>query len=111
MNTSELRKIQRFLNAARDHIDTDMTVQKLQVLIEVALSEPLDQGTLVQKVNQTRSAVSKNVANWSALTYKKDKGPGFIRSDLDPMNLKTRILTITDRGKAALAKALKEAKL
>lgn len=109
MKTGEVRRIQKFLKAARKNLDADMTVQRLQVLLEVALSEPIEQGTLVRRVDQTRSAVSKNVANWTALTAKKTKGPGFMESVMDPMNLTTRTIKLTSKGKAALEKTLMEA--
>lgn len=111
LNIGELRKIQRFLIAIRGLTDQDMTVQRLNVLLEVAIRGEVDQGAVVKAANLRRSATSKNVASWSRLTPLKKKGPGFIEQELDPMNLRTRILKITEAGLTVLNEALRKAKI
>ena len=101
MNINELRRTQKFLRAARQ-LDPDLTVQRLMVLLEIAIQGEITQGALVKAVGQNRSACSKNVASWTALTSRKTRGPGFVRSDLDPMNMSTRVLSITEKGSHAL---------
>ena len=92
-------KTLKLLELIRKEVDGEMSLQKLQVLL-TALANPtgIDQSTLLKRVDQSRAAVSKNVADLSLLTSKKEVGVGLIRSDADPMNLSTRIITPTAKG-------------
>lgn len=107
IDRSKLRTIQRFLLNVRQ-LDQDMSVQRLNVLLDIAINGETDQGSVVRRCGLSRSGGSKNVAAWSALTSTKRKGPGLVSSTADPMNLKTRILRLTPRGEAALEKVLED---
>lgn len=108
--TKDLAQILKLLRAVRKHIDPDITVQRLQVLLEIAMAGEIDQGALSKRVDQTQSAVSKNVANLSDITATKRKGPGLVRRDIDPMRMTNRILSLTDKGKSTLQAVIKDAK-
>lgn len=101
MNKTEIRKLQKLLITARMQMG-DMTIQRLNVLLQVYLSGQIDQQTLVKVAQLTPSSASKNVAGWTKWDAYKKPAPGFIRSTPDPMNLKSRVLELTDAGKAAV---------
>ncbi len=98
MSVAKANQVRRFLKAVRE-VDPDVSVQKLQVLVEVMCNPGIDQASLLQSVDQSRSAVSKNIAEWSAINSRKKPGPGFIESRIDPMNRVSRLLYPTDKGK------------
>jgi DNA-binding MarR family transcriptional regulator len=98
MSLTTGNKMRKFLAASRDLLGQEVTVQKVQVLCEVMLQPGIDQQTLIKRVNQTRSAVSKNLADWSDVTSTKQPGPGFIESRINPMNRVIRELHPTKRG-------------
>lgn len=110
MNRKKLREIQSFLVAVRQQ-EGDMSVQRLNVLLEAALHGAIDQSALVRSAKLSRSATSKNIASWCSLTSTKTKGPGYLTSNLDPMNLKIRRIGITEAGKNALEDILRAAGL
>lgn len=99
MSLTASNRIRKFLQAVRA-VEPECSVQKLQILVEIMLQPGIDQNTLVRKVDQTRSAVSKNVADWTDITSKKKPGPGFVESRIDPMNRTGRLLYPTAKGKA-----------
>lgn len=101
MTKADLRRIQRFLTRTRNDLG-DMSIQRLQTLLQVYLSEEIDQSSLIATADLSKSATSKHIASWTKLTATKTRGPGFVRSEPDPMNLKTRIIHITKEGKDAL---------
>jgi DNA-binding MarR family transcriptional regulator len=110
MSLTTTTKLRRFLSASREHLGSEATVQKLQVLCEIMLQPGIDQQTLLQRVDQTRSAVSKNIADWSSITSLKKPGPGFVESRINPMNRVIRELYPTDAGKAAWSKVMEALK-
>lgn len=110
MNKRKLKEIQNFLTAVR-LAEGDMSLQRLATLIEVALHGQIDQSALVKSAQLSRGAASKNIASWSRLTALKDRGPGYLKSDLDPMNLKLRIISLTPAGETMLTGILTKAGL
>jgi DNA-binding MarR family transcriptional regulator len=105
MTKQDLRKVQRFLTNVR-RAEGDMSVQRLQVLIQGYLGEELDQTSLVKGADLSPSATSKHIASWTKLTAAKKPGPGYLESRPDPMNLKTRIISLTPRGREAVESIL-----
>jgi len=101
----------RLLKEVRAQIDNEMSVQKLQILM-CCLSSPdgIDQQRLFQEMDQSRSAVSKNIADLTAFTSKKLPGPALLVSIPDPMNLTTRIIRVTPKGRQVWRDILDRAK-
>ncbi|MEL7025163.1 MAG: MarR family winged helix-turn-helix transcriptional regulator [Pseudomonadota bacterium] len=88
-----------FLTYARDHIAPDVTVQRLLVLLHVARSEGLSQNELAQQLaGISTTALSRNLADLSAVTSRKTPGPALIEQHLDQANLRKKRIYLTDKG-------------
>lgn len=87
------------LRAARDAISPDITVQRLLVLLSVADHPGCSQHDLGQRLTGISStALSRNLADLSALTSRKLPGPNLIRQQPDPTNLRRKQLHLTRKG-------------
>lgn len=90
-------------------LDPDASVQKLQVFLAVA--EVGSAGTthqaLIEELDMSKSHVSKTVADLTMLAHDKERGLDLIRSDVDPMNMRYRIIKLTSKGER-LAEKLRE---
>lgn len=79
----------------------DMTLQKLQVLLVIAMAG--DQGISMSEISRqatlSSSNTSKLVHGWTKLTAQKKPGPGFVTADPDPMDLATKYCKLTPKGR------------
>jgi len=98
----------RTLNASRTLVRDDLTVQALMTLLAAAEggASGVEMETLCRRANLKPSAASKNVADLTNLTSKKRRGPGLVTCVPDPMNLRTRVVTLTPAGAALVAALL-----
>ena len=65
----------------------------------VYLHEGLSQRELLNHLESTSiTALSRNIADLSALTTRKAPGPGLLELRTDPMNLRVRRVYLTRRG-------------
>ena len=92
--------LDRALHFARKKISTDITAQRLQVLLAVYFHEGLSQRELLQFLDMTSiTALSRNIADLSRLTSKKLKGPGLLELRPDPLNLRSKRVFLTKKGR------------
>ena len=95
-----LRALDRALRFARAKLSPDITAQRLLILIAVYFNEGLSQRELLQHLESTSiTALSRNLADLSALTTKKLPGPGLLELRVDPLNLRIRRVFLTRKGK------------
>jgi len=95
-----LRSVDRALHFARTHIAADITAQRLSILINVFLNEGACQHELLKSLEGTSTtALSRNLADLSALSTRKTPGPGLLELRTDPMNLRTKRVFLTPKGK------------
>ena len=81
-----MRTLDRALHFARKKISTDITAQRLQVLLAVYFNEGLSQRELLPFLDMTSiTALSRNIADLSRLTSKKQDGPGLLELRPDPL--------------------------
>lgn len=100
MNRQALTALDETLRYARAHLSADITAQRLLILINVALHEGLSQKELLSQLDSTSiTALSRNIADLSALTAAKRPGPDLLELRIDPMNLRVRRVHLTRRGK------------
>ncbi|MEL7297957.1 MAG: hypothetical protein AAGJ86_09865 [Pseudomonadota bacterium] len=93
------------LKVARDAIAPDLTVQRLLVLMTVAENEGLSQGELGQLMTRiSTTALSRNLADLSAISSRKAPGPALIRQRPDPDNLRRRQITLTPKGRRLVSR-------
>ncbi len=95
-----LAVLDRALRYARASLSPDITAQRLLILIAVYRHEGLSQRELLQHLESTSiTALSRNLADLSALTTKKLPGPGLLELRMDPLNLRVKRVFLTVKGK------------
>lgn len=95
----QLHALDDALRFARSHLSPDVTVQRLLILICVYFNQGLSQRELLTKLESTSiTALSRNLADLSAWTTRKKKGPGLIELRADPMNLRVKRVYLTNAG-------------
>lgn len=96
-----LRSLDRALRFAREQLSSDITAQRLLILIAVYLNEGMNQRELLKTLQSTSiTALSRNLADLSGLTTRKSKGPGLIELRANPMNLRSKQVHLTEKGRA-----------
>jgi len=89
------------LRYARAKLSGDVTAQRLLILIAVARHEGLSQTELLRWLDSTSiTALSRNLADLSALTTRKQPGPGLLELRADPMNLRVKRVFLTRKGRS-----------
>jgi DNA-binding MarR family transcriptional regulator len=88
------------LRYAREFLGADISVQRLLILIEASLHEGLSQAELLKELRATSvTALSRNLAELSALTPNKTPGPNLVELRPDPLNLRRKMIFLTPRGR------------
>ncbi len=95
-----LRALDRALRYARAKLSPDITAQRLLILIAVYFHEGLSQRELLNHLESTSiTALSRNLADLSALTTRKTPGPGLLELRVDPLNLRVKRVFLTAKGR------------
>lgn len=95
-----LHALDRALRFARARLSPDITAQRLLILIAVYFHEGLSQRELLTHLESTSiTALSRNLADLSALTTRKTPGPGLLELRVDPGNLRIKRVFLTARGR------------
>lgn len=98
--TREMAQLERALRFARSRLTPDITAQRLLILIGVYFHEGLSQRELLKYLDSTSiTALSRNIADLSTLTTKKNPGPGLLELQVDPMNLRVKKIYLTAKGR------------
>ncbi len=97
---SNVQMLDRALRFARARLSPDITAQRLLILIAVYFHEGLSQRELLSHLDSTSiTALSRNLADLSALTTKKSPGPGLLSFQVDPLNLRVKRVFLTAKGR------------
>lgn len=92
--------LDRALRYARARLSPDITAQRLLILLAVYFNEGLSQRELLKKLESTSiTALSRNLADLSALTTRKQPGPGLLELRSDPANLRIKRVYLTRKGR------------
>lgn len=95
-----LMALDRALRYARAKLSPDITAQRLLILIAVYFHEGLSQRELLTHLESTSiTALSRNLADLSALTTRKTPGPGLLELRVDPLNLRVKRIFLTSKGR------------
>ena len=95
-----LQALDRALRFARSKLSPDVTAQRLLILLAVYFHEGLSQRDLLKHLDGTSiTALSRNLADLSSLTTKKQPGPGLLELRVDPTNLRIKRVFLTRKGK------------
>ncbi len=104
-----LTALDRALRFARAKLSPDITAQRLLILIAVYFHEGLSQKELLNHLESTSiTALSRNLADLSAMTTKKAPGPGLLELRIDPSNLRLRRVFLTRKGRTFVGHWLAE---
>lgn len=104
-----LTALDRALRFARARLSPDITAQRLLILIAVYFHEGLSQKELLSHLESTSiTALSRNLADLSAMTTKKSPGPGLLELRIDPLNLRIRRVYLTRKGRTFVREWLAE---
>ena len=107
--TDYLELLDRALRFARKNLSPDITAQRLLILISVYFHEGLSQRELLNHLDSTSiTALSRNLADLSAMTTRKVPGPGLLELRTDPLNLRIKRVFLTSRGKRFVRRWLAE---
>ncbi len=98
MTKRELHTITRVINAVRI-VDDTMPVQTLSVFLGVAQKEPISISDLATLTGLAQSSASRNVAALSEWHWLKKPGLGLVKLEVDPMELRKKLVTLTPKGK------------
>jgi DNA-binding MarR family transcriptional regulator len=108
-STDYLELLDRALRFARKNLSPDITAQRLLILIAVYFHEGLSQRELLKYLDSTSiTALSRNLADLSAMTTRKVPGPGLLELRTDPLNLRIKRVFLTSRGKRFVRRWLAE---
>ncbi len=106
---SALDTLDRGLRFARARLSGDITAQRLLILIAVQAHEGLSQSELLRWLDSTSiTALSRNIADLSALNTRKQPGPGLLELRTDPMNLRIKRVFLTRKGRTFIRQWLAE---
>jgi len=104
----KMQQLERALRFARENLSADITAQRLLILIGVYFHEGFSQRELLKFLNSTSiTALSRNIADLSALTTKKLPGPGLLELRVDPLNLRVKHVYLTSKGKRFMTRWFK----
>lgn len=96
-----LGRFERTLRRARRQLGPDVTIQRVLILLNVYMNEGLSQSELRTQLDATSAtALSRNLADLSAWTSRKQTGPGLLELRTDPMNLRRKTIHLTETGRA-----------
>lgn len=102
-DTRHFETLDRGLRFARKKLTADVTAQRLLILLCVYFNEGLSQRELLDKLDSTSiTALSRNIADLSKLTSRKQPGPNLLELRADPMNLRVRRVHLTAKGRALM---------
>lgn len=100
-----LQQLDRIMRRARSELGAEITIQRLLILVNVCLHEGLSQSELLKKLDSTSiTALSRNLADLSAWTSRKQPGPGLLELRVDPMNLRRKTIHLTAKGRRLVRK-------
>jgi DNA-binding MarR family transcriptional regulator len=101
--------LDRALRFARKNLSPDITAQRLLILIAVYFNEGLSQRELLRHLESTSiTALSRNLADLSAMTTRKLPGPGLLELRTDPLNLRVKRVYLTQKGRRFVKRWLAE---
>mgnify|MGYP000181838363 FL=1 len=89
-------------------IDSDMSVTKLAVILEVYNAGQTTPSKVADSLNLTLATASRHLSYWSAWNRQKRTGKGAIEYTEDMMDRRVRYVSCTDAGKKLVKMILGE---
>lgn len=99
----------RTIKEIADATSHDLSLRQLLVFLDVGRSEEVVQQTLVDRHDMLKSTVSKIVANLAGTGGDvKRQGMGLLTVDLDPSDMRSRLIRLSKDGEKLLLRAVRE---
>lgn len=108
--TTQLAGLYRAVKEIADGTSADLTLRQVLVLLDVAgRTGPANQQELADKHDAYKSTMSKIVANLSGITGDvKRAGMGMLTVDLDPADMRSRLISLSKDGERLLQRAARK---
>ena len=109
-STTQIAALYRAMKEIADGTTHDLTLRQLLVLLYVgSRTGPVTQSAVVDKQDQLKSTVSKIVAALAGTSgnVKRAEGMGMLSVDLDPMDMRSRLVSLSKDGERVLSRAVK----
>ncbi|MEO0997968.1 MAG: hypothetical protein AAFX58_10645 [Pseudomonadota bacterium] len=95
------------LDTVRAALGKDVSVLRLEILFHVYVNDGCTQSELRERMPLvSATAMSRNLAELSALTPRKQPGLGLLRCEADTMNLRSKLVTLTAKGRRLVERLL-----
>jgi len=99
----QLRHGLALFNHIREQVSTDMPLGQLQVLFALAVDGgSLYMSDIARATGLNKSSLQRHTAGLSDLSWTKKPGLGLVRIDVDPMDSRTKTVTLTSKGKLVI---------
>src|SRR4249919_2517120 len=112
MTQTQLAIVHRALKGIADATSHDLTLRQALVLLSVgARGVPANQQTLADQHDLLKPTLSKIIANLAGMTgdVKREAGMGLLTVDLDPTDMRNRVVSLSKDGDRILTRAMKRA--
>lgn len=111
--TMQVTKVYKALQEIADGTSHDLTLRQVLVLLSVASrgGVPTNQQHLADQQDLLKPTLSKIVANLagSAGAVKREAGLGMLTVDLDPSDMRNRVVSLSKEGDRIITRAMKRA--
>lgn len=110
-----MRQVAAVYNALKEIADGtshDLTLRQALVLLSVGMrTTPSNQQQLADKHDLLKPTLSKIIANLAGTAgdVKRQEGMGMLTVDLDPHDMRNRVVTLSKEGERLLTRAMKKA--
>ncbi|OIN15568.1 MarR family winged helix-turn-helix transcriptional regulator [Shewanella algae] len=95
--TAKIRNLSRALEILRD-IEPEMTIQQLQVLLEIMCDEGVGGKEMEKRVKQTQSSASRNMRLFTKMRAPGKPGLDLVEWRPDPGDFRRKCAHLTDKG-------------
>lgn len=113
MTTTQLATVYRAVREIADGTSHDLTLRQLLVLLSVGSrgGVPTNQQQLADQHDLLKPTLSKIIANLAGTAgdVKREAGMGMLTVDLDPSDMRNRVVSLSKDGDKLLTRAMKRA--
>ena len=89
-------------------LSADMPMQQAEVLLQVALNpKGMQMGDLAKKTSLSPASVSRNISALSVYNRPDKPGMGLIDVNIDPVDPRRRVASLTQKGKVFMTKLMR----
>lgn len=103
--TTDAAKLYKAIQILADHVGREAPLTQVLAYLKIGARDEVDQGRLMEELGLSSAGSSRTIQALSNVHYAKNRpGYGLVERQLDPMDLRRRVLTLTPEGKKLLTK-------